>query len=262
MATASPSISAAPTAEVVETQFCGVDYNGAMSNCTAATACPKGAGCPTGMSCFAGISCAALLPPPTLPPTTFWGKLVGEGSTAPPVPRILRYCGMNPEDATNSCASNMPCHDGNSLVCPSGETCFDIEGQCGIGTVQPSAPASSYPKAPAPFDPNNTFYCGENFEDAVLNCYNRTACPDGVQSECPTGQTCYPIVVCETPPPVPATIDAGSGGLPTSAPTPPPLFDLGSFTKTDNTDSGSHTMTLKLAKSIAIGGATLIFIIV
>jgi hypothetical protein len=52
----------------VNTLFCGMDYDDAVSSCSKTTGCPDGGGCPDGMSCFSGISCATLLPPSTAPP--------------------------------------------------------------------------------------------------------------------------------------------------------------------------------------------------
>ena len=54
--------------EVVNTLFCGTDYNDAASSCSETTGCPSGGRCPNGMSCFAGMTCLALLPPSSAPP--------------------------------------------------------------------------------------------------------------------------------------------------------------------------------------------------
>ena len=54
--------------EVVNTLFCGMDYDDAVSSCSETTGCPTGGACPNGMSCFAGITCAALPPPSSAPP--------------------------------------------------------------------------------------------------------------------------------------------------------------------------------------------------
>jgi hypothetical protein len=109
----------------------------------------------------------------------------------------------------------------------------------------------------APFDPDNTFYCGTDYEDAVTNCYNSKPCPEGGQDECPMGMTCYPIVVCQTPPPVPSTISAEGMGIATSAPTSPPVFemDLESFTNGNN--NSGYTTVLLLTKSLLLFVAVL-----
>ena len=54
--------------EVVNTLFCGMDYDDAVSSCSETTGCPTGGGCPNGMSCFTGITCAASIPPSSAPP--------------------------------------------------------------------------------------------------------------------------------------------------------------------------------------------------
>ena len=284
--TASPSTSHVPTVEVVNTLFCGVDYDNAMSSCSEATGCPSGAGCPNGMNCFSGILCAALLPPSSAPPTTFWNTLIGApGVTQPPVPLIQKYCGADVKDATSLCAVKIPCHDGNTLVCPFGETCFEIAGQCGevddvsaptvagsrqpmnpaAGSTQPSAliPAASTPSVSpmgGVFDLNRD-RCGDNYEDAFMNCRDRLACTLGATGECPTGQTCYPVVICETPPPSPT---AGVNQTDTSKPpvggavTEKPAWewDLNAVTKT----SGSYTIKVFLTKCIVLAGATLLVV--
>ena len=286
--TASPSIysSSVPTQPVVNTLFCGVDYDDAMSSCSEATGCPSGGGCPNWMNCFSGISCAALLPPSSAPPTTFWNTLIGApGVTQPPVPLIQKYCGADLKDATSLCADKIPCHDGNTLVCPFGETCFEIAGQCGevegvsaptvAGSQQPMNPAagSTQPSAliPAASTPSlspmggvfdlNRDRCGDNYEDAFMNCRDRLACTLGATGECPNGQTCYPVVICETPPPSPT---AGMNKTDTSKPpvggsvTAKPAWewDLNAVTTT----SGSYTMQVFLTKCIVLAGATLLVI--
>jgi hypothetical protein len=258
-----------------------------------------GGGCPNGMNCFTGISCAALMTP-TPPPTTFWNTLVGApGTTQPPVPLIQKFCGADLKDATSLCANKIPCHDGNTLVCPFGETCFEITGQCGVvedvsaptaavsrppsalipaagsrqpsalipaaGSRQPSAliPAASTPSLPpmsGVFDLNRD-RCGDTYEDAVMNCRDRLACTLGATGECPTGQTCYPVVICETPPPSPTsgmnqtdTSEPPVGGVVTAKPAWE--WDLNAVTKT----SGSYTMQVFLTKCIVLAGATLLVI--
>lgn len=85
--------------------------------------------------------------------------------------------------------------------CEVGHTCYAIPfAPCSptaspTGSLVPTTTASSVPV----FDPDNLFYCGVTYEDAITNCYNLTACPDGAQDECPTGTTCYPVESCVAP---------------------------------------------------------------
>ena len=257
-ATASPSTSSEDTVEVVNTDlFCGMYYEDAMSSCSQATRCPSGVGCPTGMSCFTGISCAALLPPTTASPLT-----------PPPVPLTQRYCGASLEDATSLCATKTSCHDGNTQVCPFGETCFDIEEPCGIVESASSVAANEPSLSPIAhvFDPDNRFYCGDSYEDAVMNCTNRLACPNGALDECPTGQTCYSIVTCEPAQSV-VVMNAGSGMDPSmfsdtqidEAETAKPGWDL--TASEAGQSSGSHTVKILLAKYMSLGGASLLGIV-
>ena len=51
------------------------------------------------------------------------------------------------------------------------------------------------------FDPNNAFYCGDDYNDAYMNCYKQVPCPSGAMEECPNGQSCFPIASCSTPSP-------------------------------------------------------------
>lgn len=258
MASSSSSTSSAPTLEVVNTLFCGVDYDDAMSSCSVATSCRTGDGCPTGMNCFTGISCAALLPPPTPVPSIDWDSIVGNGTTTPPpVPLTEKYCGVDLEDATNLCAMKTPCHDGNTLVCPSGEACFEVAGQCGtVGDMGGSRqPSTLNPSASAPsLSPISSDRCGDTYEDAVMNCRDRLACTLGATGECPTGQTCYPVAICETPTPSPADSSSPSA---VEATTEKPVWEL-----TPSNSNGSYTMTVFLAKSLVVCGATLLIILV
>jgi hypothetical protein len=294
--TTPPSIyeSSAPTKEVVNTYFCGMDYDDATASCSEATGCPTGGGCPNGMNCYTGILCPAMIIA-TPPPTTFWTTIVGGGGTThPPVPLIQKYCGADLEDATSLCAYKIPCHDGNTLVCPFGETCFEIAGQCGevegasaptaAGSRQPNttnpAPGSRQPSALIPaasmipaasvpsispmgevFDLNRD-RCGDNYEDAAMNCRDRLACTLGAQDECPTGQTCYPVIICETPPPSPTSgmYQTDSTNSPVGgAVTAKPAWDW-DLTAVTTPSSGSYTMQVFLAKCIVLAGATLLVI--
>jgi hypothetical protein len=111
------------------------------------------------------------------------------------------------------------------------------------------------------FDPENTFYCGDSYEDAVMNCTDRMACPNGALDECPTGQICYPIVTCEPQQSV-VVMNAGSGMEPSmfsdtqvdEAETVKPGWDWTAY----EASSGSHTVKLLLSKYMFLGGATLL----
>jgi hypothetical protein len=39
--------------------------------------------------------------------------------------------------------------------------------------------------------------CGSSSDDAILNCANRTRCPDGQDGECPSGQRCFGQIDCK-----------------------------------------------------------------
>ena len=137
----------------------------------------------------------------------------------------------------------------NTQVCPFGETCFDIEEPHGIveSGLSVVANVSSLSPIAHVFDPDNTFYCGDSYEDAVMNCPDRIACPNGALNECPTGQTCYPIVTCELPQSV-VVMNARSGMYPLmfsdtevdEAETVKPGWDWTAFEVGHS--SGSHTV--------------------
>ena len=255
--TASSSTSSEATVEVVNTDlFCGTYYDDAVSSCSEATSCPSGAGCPTGMSCFTGIACAALLPPSTASPLT-----------PPPVPLIQRYCGASLEDATSLCATKIACHDGNTQVCPFGETCFDIEEPCGLVESASSVAANVPSLSPIAhvFDQDNTFYCGDSYEDALMNCTGRMACPNGALDDCPFGQTCYEIVTCDPPQSV-LVMNAGSGMDPSmfadtpvdEAETVNPGWDWTAYEAGQSSDSHTVKVKILLSKYLFFGGATLL----
>ncbi|KAL3816502.1 hypothetical protein ACHAXA_011307 [Cyclostephanos tholiformis] len=125
-ASASPTTSSVPTVEVVNTQFCGLDYDDAMSSCSEATACPSGSGCPSNMGCYTGISCTATLTLLTTnaPATgSHVSSLSTPASTSPTTSSAstvvnTQFCGMDYDDAMASCSE--------ATACPTGDGCLNV----------------------------------------------------------------------------------------------------------------------------------------
>jgi len=116
-----------------------------------------------------------------------------------------RYCGFNPEDAADNCATNTPCPDGTDDACFAVQSCFELPSPCNVSSPVSTPFTSSAPSVPATtakpvFDPSVTSYCGIDYPDAQDNCYKNTPCPGNSNAECPNGQTCFPgIMGCEIP---------------------------------------------------------------
>jgi hypothetical protein len=221
--TLSPSAS-----PIVNTFYCGMDYETAATNCASATPCPSGT-CPSGMTCFGNIQCATASPS---------SVTVTIASPAPSVPSLT----ITPDTVTTAPAS---LSGPSSSMPPYWEEIAD-ETTTSQNTTVTSAPATSAPATSAPvtsvpaegmnspkpsssgtnaptskqvdFDPNNTFYCGDDYNDAYTNCYTQVACPSGAKEECPTGQSCFPIASCSTPSPAASVGPTTSGGLSTTLP--------------------------------------------
>jgi hypothetical protein len=129
-ASASPTTSSVPTVEVVNTQFCGLDYDDAMSSCSEATACPSGSGCPSNMGCYTGISCTATLTLLTTnaPATgSHVSSLSTPASTSPTTSSAstvvnTQFCGMDYDDAMASCSEATACPTGDG--CLNGMSCY------------------------------------------------------------------------------------------------------------------------------------------
>ena len=150
-------------APIVNEYFCGKDYVEAAANCSPQTACPDGYTCPSGLVCFSGISCPTAAPSPSTGvtltslsegPTSSSQPTMATNGTQTPVASNDRFCGSSLEDALFNCTINIPCPDGTSIPCLSGQTCFPIGQQCatnssaGSSTLSPvasiMAPPTSY----------------------------------------------------------------------------------------------------------------------
>ncbi len=91
------------------------------------------------------------------------------------------YCGRSWSDANAKCGT--ACPSGVNSECPAGEQCFGGTS-CG-GNPAPTAPGP----APGPAPTGTTNYCGRSWSDANTKC--GTACPSGVNNECPSGEQCF-----------------------------------------------------------------------
>lgn len=253
------------------------------------------------MSCHGTISptyrCSGSSPAPTVPTSTpppqTWLQLLG--LTGSPTPLPEKYCGLSLEDATSRCSTTVPCPDGKSDNCPSSESCFPIpvpcssvssytnavSGDSGASVSPPPAPTSSIMSSfdnsastPAPTNPsvgvvpaNNTSFCGSSYNDALTNCYKNTPCPSGLMDDCPSGQGCFTIPECITPPPSTSSISTSVGDVvvamdtpetpnmrPTTTPQPTWNFDFS--IKASESSAGSCMMGV-LMKSVVLGGVIL-----
>lgn len=230
-----PSSSVVPTklptfspsaSPIVNTFYCGTDYESASSQCASATPCPSGT-CPRNMICFGNIQCTT--PSPTSSTLTIT-------SPAPSVPPQTTTAGTGtaaPASANETSSSKPPYWDeiASETTPPQNGTITSAPAES-MDSPKPS-PTATIPVSPTPslassstkvptmqevdFDPNNAFYCGDDYNDAYMNCYTQVPCPSGAMEECPTGQSCFPIASCSTPSPAssagPTTI-----GLPTTLP--------------------------------------------
>ena len=96
--------------------------------------------------------------------------------TAAPASGSL-YCGTNYADSLKCVTA---CPGGVDGECPSGEKCFrDVP-------CRASNPV-------APVQGSGSLYCGTNYSDS-FKCL--TACPGGIDGECPSGEKCFRDVQC------------------------------------------------------------------
>lgn len=166
--------------------YCGTSYWGAV-DCHAA--CPGGVDseCPPNEHCYASITC---------PATT------------------ANYCGRSWTDAQNSCG--VPCPGGLNRECPSRQKCFaDVSCPGDNPTTAPPTTTTAMSTSTTTTTTTATTtgvtttagittstniitdrYCGTSWEHAVDTCL--VTCPNGVDSECPSGQHCYADVNCNT----------------------------------------------------------------
>lgn len=226
--TVSPTVSVAPSAAVVSPTakptaspvynrfFCGATYNDAEANCVTAQPCPSGfaTDCDEpGAACF-GITAERCLsgaptgaptgagPQPSISPTvssapTGETRVPSAAPTKVPTENVF-YCGMTFELAQSNCSEETACPTGAG--CPGGMLCYNGI-TCSAQTTAPSpAPTPTMQGifgtgAPTkkPTLPVFEKYCGFSVDDAASNCETAVACPDGLSSVCPSGQTCFPI---------------------------------------------------------------------
>lgn len=264
--------------------FCGATYSEATASCSAATACPTGVCADDSKNCYSGIQCAATEVEPPMMATMAEPAPVDPvtpmvTTMAKPAP-VEKYCGATGADAQNRCATSVPCPDGLSDVCPSGEFCFPVPQGCdnvdggnngGTGTsagmtdppVGADTNASSNASAPSiPDEPSYihyTAFCGVDYNDASNNCFVNTPCPSTYSTDCPDGQFCFPVGLCQKS----NTISSNIGDVPTSElvsspglrPTPPPTWNFNYVIMRENGAVGSCTSMV--AKSVALGGIVL-----
>lgn len=275
-----PTTSDPTKAPTVNTLFCGANYGEALENCSDATACPSGQNseCPDEMNCFVGIQCAKASsditdsPTPTvvtaaptpaitqagsssssMSPTTFWDKITGGGTNAP-VSSVPVASTSSPTPATTAAATT-------------------------------ASPTVSNAGEPVP-NPGN-MYCGDDYNDAVMNCNDRVPCPDGFNGICPGAksdptvpQGCFPITKCETSPPgvttsppvvspsdstnAPSTSGGGMdvSSSPTNKPvTLKPTYNLGDFVGSQSGDKSGGISLLgngSIAKYLVLGCAVVL----
>ncbi|KAL7488580.1 hypothetical protein ACHAW6_014177 [Cyclotella cf. meneghiniana] len=179
----------------VFTQFCGINYTDAETNCSPDTACPLGSECVGGMACFAGITFCPV-----------------KNVTYPPSPAPTMntfYCGVNYTDAMESCSTERACPSG--FGCSDGMTCYSGVTSCTVedDTESPTPAPSGETNATAP-----TRFCGANVTDAESGCSLESACPLG--NECGHGFACFTNIMCPaleasgSPTPAPGSATATS----------------------------------------------------
>jgi hypothetical protein len=126
---------------------------------------------------------------PSIPYSSDWDKLDTSSigitpagyilwNSAPPTPPgpTYNYCGTTWAGASGSCTN--ACPTGQDNECPAGQKCFGQLTKCPPNGGQPG---------PTPSTTHN--YCGTGWANANSEC--KVACPDGTDTECPSGQHCY-----------------------------------------------------------------------
>lgn len=252
---------APPTPPPVNNRYCGKSSEDAADRCNPARACPDGmsTNCEIGEVCFPidpnlALACTAVTAPQPTPPAAMpiQPTMPSDGTIIQPIQPTM------PSDGTTVVEPTPP-----TVIVPPPPT--------------PSFAAPSNPPTTAKpvFDPNNTLYCGSDYNDANDNCYDRTPCT--TKSDCPNGENCFTVPDCQTPPPVTATTPPGeSAGVPTSPPskaptnkptTARPSFDFAGFDPdADGGTSGARDIYYGgsflicghiIVKSIVLGGAVL-----
>jgi len=312
---ASPSVSTAPTygpstsriptmlptlspsaSPIVNTFYCGVDYDDAMSRCDSATPCPSGAGCPSDMTCFGNIQCSTASPAsiaetiatsaPSVPSTTI---TEGTGSVAPTVtaapssisepsssmPPYWEDIGeqtSTPQNATATGSTSVPSQSVTSSPQPLPTSSSIISASAKPTPISSSSSNTNVPTmSQVEFDPTNTFYCGDDYNDAATNCFTQVPCPNGEMGECPTGQSCFLIASCSSPSPAASSSSGATtmaNGLQSMTPsatilpssnssgTLAPTWDFSSFTGSSDKSGCTDVMTMNFfVKSVFwVGG--------
>lgn len=163
--------------------------------------------------CFAGVFCtqAPTASPTTASPTTTPSFTPSsQPSTSSPTRTPSKVAlPVAPGPGTSSSANNAPPPAANNdNASPSGGWLESI----GFS----KAPTDPPQPTRAPFDFNNTHYCGADWTDALTNCYTNIPCPSASPEVCEPGQTCYPAITCEAPPSLPPTPSPISAQTPSS----------------------------------------------
>lgn len=153
-------------------------------------------------------------------------------------PSLLFVCGSDYADAQDNICTNESCSTVNE--CKIGGCYAMSYVDCSATTTTEAPPATAsktdneadvtsipaVPETPAPslsFAPTkapivNTLFCGADYNDAIDNCWSAVPCPGGVNTECPSGQECYPIGA-ECVSPEPTAEPTVTGPQPTDSPT-------------------------------------------
>jgi len=145
---------------LLATNRCGSSWGDALSSC--GQECPGGVDseCPSGQSCFSDVTCEGVST----------GDNTSSGSNR---------CGSSWENAMSSCGQECP--GGVDSECPSGQSCFSDVTCEGVSTGDISSSGSNR--------------CGSSWENAMSSCGQK--CPGGVDSECPSGLSCFSDVTCD-----------------------------------------------------------------
>merc|ERR1712127_165891 len=183
-----------------------------------------------------------------------------------------KYCGMSFDDATEHCATADPCPE--NVGCGPGQGCFTLPEGCSsldsdggsaseLGEPAPGASSAAIPSSsgsdPASKQNNSqqahhnhyTSFCGNDYNDAVNNCFNNDPCPSMYSEECPSGQKCFPIGgICE----IASSISANVGDIwesTLSKPTPRPTWNIDFVIMKENGTTGLRGMSM-VKKSLAL----------
>ena len=114
-------------------------------------------------------------PPVSLSPTTPWPSLFPSMSVEPSSP-------PPPTRTPSNSPSKAPVLD------------FFSPSQTNDPTKKPAEEVHPDEQYFAPDDPRGTFFCGTDWNHAIIECPTR--CPNGESTECPSGWSCYAFTPC------------------------------------------------------------------